>query len=166
MTHQIEVAQGAMRISNDPQLELVATLGSCVSVCLFDMCGQWGGMNHIYKNVSTEPLGDAAVIAEAERLVNALMQKGVSRRRLGARITGGAHVLLRGKRHGLAIAEACMGYLTREGIPLLGVSIGGESARRIRFHPVTGRLVVAALAKTRITGAPAPASNGNAPELF
>ncbi|WP_371154020.1 chemotaxis protein CheD [Jannaschia sp. 2305UL9-9] len=166
VTHQVEVAQGAMHVSDDPRLELVATLGSCISVCLFDRAGGWGGMNHIYKNVTAGPMGQAGVIADVETLVNGLMRQGVLRSELAARVTGGAQVLLRGKRHGDAIATACLDYLDREGIPVLGVSVGGNRARRIRFHPTSGRLVVGILENTRVTGTPAPETKGNAPELF
>lgn len=145
---------------------MVATLGSCVSVCLFDPRRGIGGMNHIFQNVSSEPYGDAGVIAEVERLINALMHLGVPRDHLAARVAGGAQVLLKGRRHGLAIAQACLTFLERERVPILGISIGGQRARRVRFHPATGRLLVATFAYTGQADPPLPKAPRNGPEMF
>ena len=163
---QIEVAQGAFAVSDDPNTELCATLGSCVAVCLFAPQKGIGAMNHIFQNVSAGAMGEAVVVAEVERLVNALMRRGVPRSEMHARVAGGAKVLLRGKMHGLAMAEVCLRYLEEERIPLQGLSIGGEQARRIQFHPVTGKLTVGMLAKVRFDDLPTQTPKGNAPEMF
>ena len=165
-TAQREVAQGAMAVSDDPGLELVATLGSCVSVCLYAEAAALGGMNHIFQTVHDRPSGDATVVAELETLVNAFMHAGLPRDALTARLAGGAHVLSHGRDYGTAIARACLGYLSGEAIPVVGVSIGGTRARRVRFHPATGRLAVALLAPSTTFDVKPPSSEGNAPEMF
>ncbi|MDB2407487.1 chemotaxis protein CheD [Jannaschia sp.] len=155
-----------MAISSDPAVEMVATLGSCISVCLWAQDVGCGGMNHIFRSVAPGPMGDAAVVAEVERLVNGLMREGATRSGMSARVTGGARVLLRGRSHGMAIGEACLNYLTTEGINIVGVSVGGERARRVRFHPVSGNLAVGLLAGTHDIDAPLPYEKGNEVEMF
>lgn len=162
----LEVGQGEMAVSADRAVEMTATLGSCVSVCLFASRAACGGMNHIYRNVGHGTMGRDAVVAEVECLVNALMRMGVARSEMSARLTGGAQVLLRGRNHGLAIADACMTYLAHEGFPIVGVSIGGRRARRVRFHPASGKLVVGLMAVIRPGDEPEPFGSGNAPEMF
>jgi chemotaxis protein CheD len=161
-----EVPQGAMEVGDDPALELVATLGSCVSVALHAPGAGIGGMNHIYQNVHDRPGGELGVVSEMERLVNAFMQRGLPRAALTARVAGGAHVLPQGRDYGIAIAGACLAYLEREAIPVVGVSVGGASARRMRFHPVSGRVQVRLLATTRDLELPPPGMKGNPPEMF
>src|SRR6056297_4194946 len=158
----IEVGQGQFAVSADPDVEMVSTLGSCISVCFWAPRFGCGGMNHIFRSVSPGHMGDAAVVAEVERLVNALMRLGVPRSDMKARVTGGARVLLRGRGHGLAIAEACLNYLTNEGFEIVGVSVGGERARRVRFHPVSGHLVVGLMTEIRTPEDPGPEDSGNA----
>lgn len=123
-------------------------------------------MNHIFQSASSVPVPGANIVAEIEHLVNELMHRGVLRRDLEARVTGGAQVLLKGKQHGLAIADVCLRYLEQERIPLRGASIGGKVGRRVRFDPVSGRLIVGFLRDRSLPGVSAPVDDGNAPELF
>jgi hypothetical protein len=44
--------------------------------------------------------------------------------------------------------------------------VGGVRARRVRFHPVSGRLVVGLLAPRAVFETRPPSSDGNAPEMF
>lgn len=139
---RIEVGQGAFEVSGTPGTALSATLGSCVAVCLHDPAHGVGGMNHIYHCLDPGPTGGGAIVAEVERLVNALSKLGSRRAGLRARIVGGAHVLLRGRDLGSDIAGVCLLYLAAEGIPVLECTTGGDRARRAMFEPVTGRLAV------------------------
>ncbi|PWJ13784.1 chemotaxis protein CheD [Jannaschia seohaensis] len=165
-TKLLEIGQGQMEVSADPAVEMTATLGSCISVCLWSPSAGCGGMNHIFRSVAPGPMGDAAVVAEVEKLVNALMRHGAKRSEMAARVVGGAHVLLRGRNHGMAIGEACMNYLSNEGFQIVGVSIGGERARRVRFHPVSGKLAVGLMADIHTPEDPAPPDKGNDVEMF
>jgi chemotaxis protein CheD len=165
-TYVREVPQGEMVVSAASGLELTATLGSCISVCLHAPDARIGGMNHIFQTVRERPGGEAVVFAEMERLVNGLMRLGASRSELVARLAGGAHVLAYGRDYGLAIADACLTYLEGESIPVVGVSIGGRRARRVRFQPATGSMLVGLLAPIASCQTPPPADDGNAPEMF
>ncbi|MEM8849934.1 MAG: hypothetical protein AAGE03_07845 [Pseudomonadota bacterium] len=122
-------------------------------------------MIHIFQCVDDGPLGPAAVIAELERLVNALMGHGVGRSGLIAKLCGGARTLPFGRDHGSAMSAACQDYLQSEGIPVRVADLGGKVARRVRFFPGTGLLKVSKT--TDPTARAHPASiKGNAPDLF
>ncbi|MEL7182703.1 MAG: chemotaxis protein CheD [Pseudomonadota bacterium] len=167
----IEVVQGAHVVAGAAGPELVATLGSCVAVCLYAPGLAIGGMSHIYRHVTDTPLGDGPLIAEIEILVNHLMRQGATRDALAAKVAGGAHVLGFGmsarKRHGTQMSEAAMKYLAAERIPVTGASVGGEVARRIRFQPWSGELFVTYVADAvDDTVEDAQDRPGNSPELF
>ncbi|MEM7642414.1 MAG: chemotaxis protein CheD [Pseudomonadota bacterium] len=162
---RLEVGQGMLAVGGDG-LELTATLGSCVGFCLHDPERRLGGMIHIFQCVDDGPVGPAAVIAELERLVNALMSHGVGRTDLVAKLCGGARTLPFGRDHGTAMSAACQDYLQSEGIPIHVAELGGRLARRVRFFPGTGLLEVSKTTDPTV-GAPPPASvRGNAPDLF
>jgi chemotaxis protein CheD len=166
MVRQRDVPQGQMMISDAPDVELVATLGSCVSVCLHARARGIGGMNHVFQTVHDRPGGDAAVVAELEALVNLFMRRGLARGDLTARLAGGAHLLSHGRDYGLDIARAALDYLAGEAIPVVGLSIGGGRARRVRFHTFTGNLSIKLLAPPRALAVKPPSTFGNAPEMF
>lgn len=137
-----EVGQGAQSVMDRPGALLTATLGSCVAICLHDPVHRQGGMNHIYQCVQPGPLGGAAIVAEAERLVNALMRRGARRQGLVAQVVGGAHTLARGRDVGAEIAGVCLLYLAAEDIRIVRTSVGGTRPRRAVFDPLTGSLSI------------------------
>lgn len=137
-----EVGQGAQAVIDRPGTLLTATLGSCVAICLHDPAHRRGGMNHIYQCVQPGPLGGAAIVAEAERLVNALMRHGARRQGLAALVVGGAHTLARGRDVGAEIAGICLLYLAAEDIRIVRTSVGGTRPRRAVFDPVAGTLSI------------------------
>lgn len=138
----IEVGQGEHRISKDPRVMLTATLGSCVAVILIDRIGRQCGITHIFQCVGPGPTGGAAVIAEIEKLVNALMRAGSPRASLEARLVGGAHTLGRGRDVGGDISRVCLSYLQAEHIPLTSSDLGGKRPRRIKLSVTTGNFQV------------------------
>ena len=112
---------------------LVTVLGSCVAACLRDPLLRIGGMNHFML-----PDGDANDGAPArygshamELLINDLLKRGASRRRLEAKVFGGANVLrgFTSNPVGSRNADFINHYLDAEGIPVLASDLG-ECARR------------------------------------
>lgn len=160
-----EVGQGAHAVSGDASLRMTATLGSCVAIILHDAVLKQGGMTHIYQCVDSGPLGGAAVVAEIETLVNALMHHGSLRSGFTARVVGGARTLGRGKDVGGLIAEVCLGYLEAERVPLTSVDLGGERPRRIQFEPRSGNLNVSYPGTPMPTTGTVPCKTGTT-ELF
>lgn len=120
-------------------------LGSCVAACLFDPAARVGGMNHILLpgRGDTEDVRDFARFGldAMELLIRNLLGAGAERRRLVAKIFGGAHIIRQlderqspGFRNGRFIVD----YLGHERIPVLSSDLGGYNARKIYFRTDTG----------------------------
>jgi len=138
----IHIHQGECRISEDPAAVLTTMLGSCIAACLHDPVARVGGMNHFLLPEGENADRSASLRYGAysmELLVNGLLSIGANRERLRAKLFGGGRLteaLTDIGEKNTAFAEQ---YLKREGIPLIGGSVRGSSARRIQFWPVSGR---------------------------
>ena len=137
----VTVIQGEYRISDDPSVIFSTVLGSCVAVCLCDLERRIGGMSHFLlpsragKDGANERYGAYSM----ELLINGLLKQGAQRSRLRAKLFGGAKMMSNLGDIGTSNARFAHEFLANESIPILGESLGGTSARRIRFAPVTGR---------------------------
>jgi chemotaxis protein CheD len=131
-------------------------LGSCVSVCLYDRNARVGGMNHILLpgRANLETMDDAARygINAMELLVGKVQNLGAARKRLEAKVFGGAVILGElekrfnpGNRNG----EFAIEFLRMEGIPVVARDIGGTSARRIYLRTDTGEVLLRRIPTTR-----------------
>lgn len=151
---------GECRASLDPHKGYSTVLGSCVSLCLFDPVSKAGGMNHF---LLPEPPGTAHDgrnpdwsfrygVQAMEELLNAVFRlSGRSRNEFRAKLVGGAHLggaLADVGSRNLRFAED---FLEKEGITILSRHTAGTVARRLLFHPATGRAFV-----KEIQGLPAP----------
>lgn len=137
----LHVVQGEFAVTNEPDIVLTTILGSCVATCMWDGVAGVGGMNHYLLPGDADSSGDSMRygVNAMELLVNGLLQKGASRRRLQAKLFGGAHVVHNLGDVGEKNAEFARRFLRLEGIPCMGESLGGDRARRVRFWPTTGR---------------------------
>lgn len=136
------VIQGDFAISEDPDEILTTVLGSCIAVCMYDTQRQIGGMNH-FLLPSREGQDGASVRYGAyamELLINGLLKKGAQKQRIEAKVFGGASMMGNLRDIGAANARFAHGFLRDEGIPCTAESVGGTSARRIRFWPTSGRV--------------------------
>jgi chemotaxis receptor (MCP) glutamine deamidase CheD len=151
---EVAIYIGGFHASREPAV-VKTLLGSCVAVCLHDPVARVGGMNHFML-----PRGGAGDAAHSPRfgahamdcLIGATMKAGGDRRRLVAKIFGGAHVL--------AVAESRAGvpqqnidfvqdFLEAEGFPILASDVGGYWARQLVFHTATGRAFVKRMVGSR-----------------
>lgn len=138
----IYVLQGEHKVSGAKDVLLSTILGSCVAVCLWDEGAGFGGMNHFLL-----PFGPKAAASSPERygvhamevLINALLKSGARRNRLQAKLFGGARMSSTLSDIGLSNARFAREFLATEEIPCLAESLGGGSARRVLFRPVTGQ---------------------------
>ena len=73
-----------------------------------------------------------------ELLINRILRAGGDRRRLQAKIFGGARMTVHARDIGQSNGEFALAFLEREGIPCLSQSLGGTMARRVQFTPTTG----------------------------
>jgi chemotaxis protein CheD len=124
--------------------EFVTTvLGSCVSTCIHDPLAGIGGMNHFM--LPEDPTADQAGNAlryggfAVERLINELLKLGAARVRLEVKIFGGGQVIAGTSDIGTSNVDFEHQYLAEEGLPIVAQDVGGQVARRVRYHARTGR---------------------------
>ncbi|MCU0934052.1 MAG: chemoreceptor glutamine deamidase CheD [Thiobacillaceae bacterium] len=129
---------------------LVTVLGSCVAACIRDPASGIGGMNHF---MLPEGGGDQHDLLSSsarygsyamEVLVNQLVKLGASRKRLEAKVFGGAAVL-RGfttVHVGAMNSEFVLDYLHTERIRVVAEDLQGEYPRKVYFFPASGRVMV------------------------
>lgn len=128
-------------------------LGSCVAICIYSVDGTVGGMNHFvlpkreanFRENEIYRYGDASCKALLDTL---LQQEGVDRRKLRAKVIGGASVLKsEGISHeiGKRNIEMAKTSLARLGIPLVGEDTGGTQGRMVYFYTGTGKARVSLL---------------------
>lgn len=161
------ISQGEHAISGTEDHVIATLLGSCVSACLWDPVMKIGGMNHVLftdqtKNASGQ-FGHG--VNGMELLINGLLQQGADRRRLRAKVFGGASMIQgltdAGERNGSFV----IAFLANEGIAHVGGDIGGELARRLEFWPQTGRARMK-LVNQKVPIAASSIARSNEVELF
>lgn len=170
----LHVIQGQYAVSGDPDAVICTLLGSCVACCLRDPVLGIGGMNHFLL-----PEGQAGSdslsygVNAMELLINELLRMGARRDRLEAKLFGGGRLINGISDIGQKNGEFAKRFLENEGIKYVGGSLGGDSARRIEFWPVSGRARQNVVdraeevfkTETRVNRAPAPEPAGGL-ELF
>ena len=119
--------------------EVTTILGSCVAVCLWDPDVKIGGINH-YLLPSFSGAGDASARfgdISIRELLAKLTTLGCDRRRLKAKIFGGACVLeaFRNQKDHLGSQNirTARELLAAEAIPVIGESVGGQRGRKLIF---------------------------------
>jgi chemotaxis protein CheD len=144
----VAVAPGDHGIAASADEMLTTLLGSCVAACILDPDQGLGGMNHFLlprspklgaseRDLTSLAYGDHAM----EVLITALIKAGARRASLKAKVFGGAnmHASMEsfevGKRNIRFVEE----FLQRECIAITARDVGGTGARRIVFHPATGK---------------------------
>lgn len=136
----ITVIQGDFAVSGATDVIMSTVLGSCIAVCMFDPVVHVGGMNHfLLASYGLTHSNDLKYgINAMELLINKVLQAGGDRRRLQAKLFGGARMTEHCHDIGGNNAQFAIDFLTREGIPCVSKSLGGKKARRVQFNPYTG----------------------------
>jgi len=143
------VGVGEIAIAEHPQVLVTQALGSCVGLTLWDPIRRAGGMAHIMLPTHA----DSAMVGSLNRfataavpsLVDMLADAGSPKRRLVAKLAGGAAMF--GADSGSAgigarNATQARALLKEMGIPLRAEDTGGSHARTIELHMDTGILLV------------------------
>jgi len=144
--------------ASDEAIVIKTLLGSCIAVCLYDPERRAGGMNHFMlphgatasgSNGLAGLPGDTNItrfgVHAMDRLIAAVMKAGGDRRRLVAKVFGGAHVLGIGEsrssipHQNIAFARA---FLEKEKFPVLAEDVGGYDPREVRLLTATGQVLV------------------------
>jgi chemotaxis protein CheD len=122
-------------------------LGSCVATCLWDPVLRIGGMNHFMLpgGQGTPSLWGVSTrfgVHAMEVLINEMIRRGVERRRLVAKVFGGANVLKGFEMLdvGARNSEFVLTFLREEGIALKAQDLLGSSPRKLHFFPETGQV--------------------------
>lgn len=127
--------------------EIIATvLGSCVSTCIRDRNTGLGGMNHFMlpEDPNKDSRGDALRYGcfALERLINELLKRGARRDALEIKVFGGGQVIAAMSDIGRSNVEFVRQYLHDEGLQSDVEDVGGHWARRVRYYPCTGKVLV------------------------
>ena len=114
-------------------------LGSCVAVCLYDPVTRIGGVNHFLLPVAgtdgqkSPRFGNVAV----PDLVGKVVKLGAERKRLQAKLFGGANVIeaFRDQKNSLGTQNVRVAreILAAEAIPVIGEDVGGQRGRKLVF---------------------------------
>jgi chemotaxis protein CheD len=124
-------------------------LGSCVSTCLWDPLRHIGGMNHFMLpgDGAQQPTSPWAVSARfgvyaMEVLINEMIHLGADRRRLVAKVFGGAQVLQGFDKLdvGAMNVRFVLDFLREEQIAIAGQDLLGVAPRKLHFFPATGKV--------------------------
>lgn len=129
---------GHLAVSATP-LTVTTILGSCISVCLWDETRRVGGVNHFMLPLgpSSPRFGNVAI----EELVTKLCALGARKPLLRARVFGGACMFapMQTAQHlGVKNAEMAMDDLSRRGIEVVQVDVGGTHGRKLSFNTDEG----------------------------
>ncbi len=140
-----------MKVTNDPQKLLVTySLGSCVGMTLYDATVGVAGMIHCLLPLSKiDPVKAAAnpfmfVDTGVPRLLQAMYEKGATRKTIIAKVAGAAsrlgtnQVFKIGKRNYTVLRK----ILWKNSILIKSENVGGSMARTMIMQVGTGRTVV------------------------
>jgi chemotaxis protein CheD len=137
----VQLTLGDTYVTSDPEEVLTTILGSCIATCIRDPLAGIGGMNHFLlpegKNGDRE--ARCYGVNAMELLINDILKHGGDRRRLEAKLFGGANVVSALRDVGSRNYAFARQFLSDEGIPVVGGDVGGDAARRIQYMPVSGR---------------------------
>ena len=144
----VSVFQGDFYTSANPNETITTVLGSCIAVCIRDPDIRFGGMNHF---LLPQALGKEAVSNQnqlrygsysIERLINVVMSHGGRRDRMEVKIFGGSNLQSGPISIGSHNADFVERYFETEGIQVVAKDLRGNSPRRLRYNPCSGKVLV------------------------
>lgn len=122
--------------------DIVTVLGSCVSVCLYDVAKGVGGANHFMLPGSAVIPSPRYATHAFDLLLEQLIALGARRSRLEAKLFGGASMLKLGtdamRDLGGRNIDAARRRLEDEHIPIVSEDVGGSSGRKLVFSTGDG----------------------------
>lgn len=143
------VHQGDCHVTGSSNDTLSTVLGSCISACVRDEVARVGGMNHFLLgeqgSASLDQFGASARYGAfaMEQLINKVLTTGTGRKgNLSIKVFGGGNINTKLTDIGAANASFVRDFLKAEGYSLAGEDLGGSFARRVLFHPESGRILI------------------------
>ncbi len=132
-------------------------LGSCIGIAVYDSVTKIGGLAHIMLPDSTQMRNNLNIAKFAdtgiEELVRRMVAAGANKRRLVAKIAGGARMFEVKGMSGIGNvgernAIASRKKLKQLGIPLVAEDTGLNFGRTVELYPETGEFYIKAVGKT------------------
>lgn len=152
----IRVGMADLNVCSSPDALTTLGLGSCVGIVLYDSTTKIAGMAHVMLPDSTRIRSNENVAKFADtgidELVRRLEKMGVPKKRLVAKIAGGAQMfafssensmLCVGKRN----VEATKEKLKSLDIRIISEDTGNSYGRTIEFYPENGNLLIKTVGK-------------------
>ena len=135
---------------------ITTVLGSCVSTCLWDPVERIGGMNHFMLpgdgSSSGSPWAASARfgVYAMEVLINEMIRLGADRRRMVAKVFGGAQLLAGFDRLDVGAKNSgfVLEFLRVEGIRVLAQDLLDVCPRKVHFFVDSGKVQVKRLPMT------------------
>lgn len=154
MTNEVMVRVADLRAAPVGTVLVTVGLGSCVAVALHDREARVGGLAHVLlpSPALSRSEENAAKFPQTAvpRLLELMVELGAVRRRITARLAGGASMfgnispagtIQMGERNVLA----CRQVLEQLGVPVLGEAVGGDYGRTVRLDVSSGRVEVSSI---------------------
>lgn len=147
----VRVKMADLNTAKSPEILLTSGLGSCIGVTLYDSRKRIGGMAHVMLPDSTAMRSQTNLAKYADTAMSILLEKllalGVDKRRLEAKMAGGAQMFNFGSdndlmRIGARNREAVMKMLDQFKIPLIAEDTGGSHGRTMEFHSENGLVLI------------------------
>jgi len=154
--HEFLVDIAEYRVGTGADVLVALGLGSCVAVALHDPVASIGGLAHILlpSPSLTRERGNPGKFPQTAipLLIEGMVGSGAGRRRLHARLIGGASLfgaLLQGRTMpmGERNLAATRAVLRAERIPVSSEATGGDFGRSLRFATGDGRIEIRAVGR-------------------
>ena len=142
-----KINEGDFCVLSGSEHIIMTTLGSCISVCIYDPVVRVGGMNHFLlpkdegqgrQNSFPMRYGNNAM----EILINEILKRGGQKSRLRLKAFGAGNVLDIKANIGEQNQEFLKKYIMDEGLELESTDLGGNLPRRVLFFPSSGKALV------------------------
>ena len=148
----IKVGMAQFRVGIAPMKMITMALGSCVGIVIYDEIAGLGGLAHVMhpsRNRVKNNLNRAKFVDTAiELMVAKILEEGARKKRLKAKIFGGARMFqhVTGSQGVIQIGDdnvaATREQLARRGIPVVAESVGGTMGRTIMFDVSDGSVLM------------------------
>ncbi len=153
----VKVGMADLNICRAPDMITTLGLGSCIGIAVYDSVTKIGGLAHIMLPDSTQMRNNLNIAKFAdtgiEELVRRMVAAGANKRRLVAKIAGGARMFEVKGMSGIGNvgernAIASRKKLKQLGIPLVAEDTGLNFGRTVELYPETGEFYIKAVGKT------------------
>jgi chemotaxis protein CheD len=151
MGNLIKVGMADLQVSKAPDVLTTLGLGSCIGLSLYDPGTRIGGLVHymlpdstkLKNNTNIAKFGDTGI----RELYRQMIAKGANKRRLVAKIAGGACMFTADGRSaagrvGARNVEMARRTLTELGVPLIAQDTGLNYGRTVELDCSTGKFLI------------------------